>query len=258
MAPDMVLDDTSITGRWFIDSDVPLASEELTREIRDVDMLPANAFDRKQLGKGLAYRAVSLRGARLLPIDPPESYAEDDYTDAHDLEDPFDTRGLVELPQNWAGSLHHRVARAVERGFELWEPVRVRLVATAQSVLGQLPSDPARAPSVRFAAIVAAAATALVLVGGMAAGLAVLGSTIVRADDPPPPSEQVLVQQRALRQLAVEWARGQGESDMVFTVEEVGTEPVPETSAAEQRRVARADRAERRRHRARRRRARRR
>jgi hypothetical protein len=203
-------------------------------------MLPANELDQKLLVEGLAYSAVHLGGARLLP---PERYAEEELTDSFDIEDPFHpTSGSVDLPQNWAGSMHRRIADSVELVLEWWELDRV------------LPRAPAStAPPVRIAALVTVAATVVFVVAGVLVGAAALGSA-VRADGPVVPPKSVVSQQDALTHFAVEWATSH-RSDMTFTMEDAATagEPEPETSAAEQRRIARAERAERRRERARRR-----
>jgi hypothetical protein len=254
----MALDESSsITGRWFVDSNAPFANDELTREIRDIDMLPANELDQKLLVDGLAYSAFRIGGARLLPVEPPESYADDEHTDAFELEDPFHpSDSSVELPQNWAGAIHARLARRVERVLEAWERVRL---GTVYAVRGELAEDASRAPTWRFAAGVTAAATVAGVVVCVIAGAAALGET-VRADDPAAPAKAVVVQQAALQQFAVEWARSQGrdDDDMTFTMEEAGADPEPEVSAADRRHVTRADRTDRRRDRARRRRPRRR
>lgn len=244
----------SITDRWFVDSDVPMASEELTREIRDPDMLPVNEFDEKQLGAALPYEAVLLRGARLLPSEMPP---DDDLTDAHDVEDPFDTHGQVELPQTWAGSLHDRLSRAIEGVFEQWDRFRLQTHAVRDVAREHLPRHPALAPNVRVAAAFTAVASLLFVIVGMAAGIAAVGST-VQANQPQVPSKAVVAQQRALQSFAVQWARSQGAATDDTSAGEAQDQPEEQVSRAERRRIARATRAERRREMMRRRRARRR
>ena len=184
-------------------------------------------------------------------MDVPESsitgrwfVADDDFTDSFEIEDPFHaTSGAVELPQNWAGSMHRRIADCVELLLEWWERDRVLERAPASA-----------APPVRVAALVAVAATVVVVVAGVLVGAAALG-TAVRADGPAVPPKSVVSQQHALSQLAVEWATSH-RSDMTFTMEDaaaIAADPEPSTSAAEERRVAPADRADRRRERAQRR-----
>lgn len=224
----MALDETSsITGRWFVDSDTPIASEDLTREIRDIDMLPTDELDEKLLGHGLSYRDVRLGGARLLPLETSRGFDDDEQTDAHQIEDPFEpSASSVELPQTWAGSVHARLARQIERALEAWESDR---------------------PGVRgMAAAVTLAATMLTIVVGVIVGAAAMGSS-VQADGPDAPPKSLVAQQRALSQFAVEWATSQRPEtdDMTFTVDEATAEE-PEVETTE-RRIARAERAERRR-----------
>lgn len=252
----MAREDTSITSRWFIDSDRPMADAELTREIRDVDMLPISRADEKQLAGGLAYRAVRIRGGRVLPVDPPESYADDDLTDAFDVEDPFETSSVV-LPTNGAGRLHESVARLVERGFEIWERIRLRTHGWTSPLRESLAADTSRAPTVRFAAIFSASLMVLGMFGFVSVASFALGSTVVQAEQSSRvPSKTAFAQRRALQKLATRWATAQS-PDMAFSVEEsedaLVAEPEPELSVAERRRIARAERVERRQQRARRR-----
>ena len=239
----MDVPETSITGRWFVDSNAPFASDDLTREIRDVDMLPANEIDQELLGHGLPYGAVQLGGARLLP---PERYTDDDFTDSFEVEDPFHRTCSVELPQNWAGSLHQRIADSVELALEWWER------ASSERIASVAPKN--AAPPIRVAALLTVVATFVFVVAGVLVGAAAIGSA-VRADGPVVPPKSVAAQQDALSRFAVEWATSH-RSDMTFSVDDAEAasgEPEPETSAAEERRIARAERAERRRERARRR-----
>lgn len=228
-----------------------MADAELTREIRDVDMLPISAADEKQLAHGLAYRAVRIGGGRVLPVDPPESYADEDLTDSFDVEDPFDTGESVVLPVNAAGDVHARIARMVERGFEVWERLRLWLHGVTRSLRGELPPSSTRAPTVRFAALL----TASLMVFGMFVFVSVasfaIGSTVAEAEQSSGiPTKAAVTQHKVLQQLAARWATAQS-PDMEFSVEESDAarlaEPEPELSAAERRRLARAQRRERRR-----------
>ena len=217
----MAREDTSITSRWFIDDDRPLADAELTREIRDIDMLPAGAVDHEQLARGLAYRAVRIRGGRILPVDPPESYADEDLTDAFEVEDPFDTGDSVVLPTNGAGRMHAALARAVERGFEAWERLRLRMHGWAGPLRGDLGASSSRAPTVRFAAIFSATLMVLGMFVFVSVASFAIGSTVVQA-------EQAAVvpvkHQRVLQKLAQRYASVRS-PDMEFSVEEVDDSP---------------------------------